>query len=145
MMILYSSWKPSVSGSIQVSGEVPTLPSLRPNPKPKPAPTQTRNLDWSFFLLDGVPFIGAPLWIVALSKPQLFVSLVHQGPSWNKTCSWTERTKPPMMVTWHSGTCHVTRTCSSAPRCTTRPTTRWSSCCGRYTTWTLERKCRDDT
>ena len=29
---------------IQVSGDVPTLPSLRPNPNPKPAPTQTIGL-----------------------------------------------------------------------------------------------------
>ena len=31
-------------GSIQVSGDGPTLPSLRPDPNPKPAPTQTLGL-----------------------------------------------------------------------------------------------------
>ena len=35
---------PGCTGSIQVSGDEPTLPSLRPNPNPKPAPTQTLGL-----------------------------------------------------------------------------------------------------
>ena len=41
---LVNDWRPLWHGSIQVSADGPTLPSLRPNPSPKPAPTQT----WKF-------------------------------------------------------------------------------------------------
>ena len=66
-------------GSIQVSGDGPALPSLRPNPNPKAAPTQTLGLR------EGRVGTSPETWI----NPQLL-------------CVWTQNIMNPNFPCWKS-------------------------------------------
>ena len=61
---------------MQVSGDIPTLPSLRPKPNPKPAPTQTLGLREGRVGMSPETWIDLPLPLLDFKPFLMFQNIV---------------------------------------------------------------------